>query len=236
MRKKIYIEFVGISGSGKSTLANKLESALKSDNYNVLKIPYYPDKLHGSSIIFKLTILIHYYLKNIKSFKGVLQTYLSDNYNYTGSLYTLLRRKFAVESSFDLNSEILINEEGTFQLYRGRGDRFRNTILDDKYHSIFYCQNFDYLSVIVFLNINTELAVLRCNKSRTSKDDPKNWSLHQFSKEEQLSYLNKWRKKNTQILCQIMNRYEDIIVIECDSTSNIDLTIKRIKEQIFSTI
>lgn len=222
---KLYIEFVGISGSGKTTLSNKLYEKL-AKQYRVIELPY-KDKLSEANFAYKGFILWRYYLLKPKSFLHCINLYFFGKYGYKGSFYTLLRRKFRTEKYFNTNkSDIILNNEGTLQLYRSKGDRITKTNTIPKYHSIITAETHGYHPVLVNVEVDIETAVKRCTTSRTSKIKPEKWSLFQYPKDEQYEYLKNWNI-NKNIVVEKIESF-GIRVIQIDSSHPIEKCISEI--------
>lgn len=223
--RKLYIEFVGISGSGKTTIAKKLYELLSSHLY-VVKLPY-DDNLSKTRFVHKLLILFQYYFKRPKSVFQCLILYYSSKYNYKGSLYTLLRKKYRIEKYFSLNHhDIILNKEGSLQLYRTNGDRITKTHSIPSYHNILSAEAHGYYPVLVNIELDIAVAVDRCNKSRTSKIKPEKWSLFQHSKNEQYELLKNWNR-NKNIVVRKIESF-GVQVIQIDSSHPIEKCVSEI--------
>jgi len=222
---KLYIEFVGISGSGKTTLSNTLFKKLQKQ-YRVIELPY-EDKLSGANFVYKGFILWGYYLLKPKSFLDCINLYFSGKYGYKGSFYTLLRRKFRTEKFFNTKkTDIVLNNEGSLQLYRSKGDRITKTHSIPKYHSALVAEAHGYHPVLLNVIVDIETAVKRCNTSRTSKIKPEKWSLFQYPKDEQYEYLKNWNNSKNIVVKKIESFGIQVILI--DSTLSIENCISEI--------
>lgn len=213
--RKIYIEFAGISGSGKTTLAKKLYDQLSS-HFMVILLPY-KDDLSRNSFLLKGLILFRFYFRRPKSFFHILTLFFSKSYGFKGSLYTLFRRKQRVEKYFcSKKSNIVLNKEGSLQLYRTHGDRITKTQRIPHYHTLLSCRNYGYYPILVNINVDIKVALERCNAPRTSKQSPDQWSLYKHSKEEQESLLSKWNKNKNAIVQRL--EADGIRVIKINSS------------------